>query len=145
MSSPPVSGAVAISGEPIDVSAVLASVVSSARGGTVLFTGQVRDHDEGKGVRELEYVAHPTAVRQLEEVVAQVAQEFPEVGLAAVHRVGLLTVGDVAVAVAAGAAHRDDAFRAARLLIDRVKDEVPIWKRQRFLDGGEEWVGSPSP
>jgi molybdopterin synthase catalytic subunit len=139
-----VSSQVAITADPIDVSAVLASVSAPARGGSVLFTGQVRDHDEGRSVRELEYVGHPSAADVLAAVVASVAADFPGVGLAAVHRVGSLVVGDVAVAVAAGAAHRDDAFRAGRVLIDRVKDEVPIWKRQLFVDGVEEWVGSPS-
>jgi molybdopterin synthase catalytic subunit len=138
-----VSSLVAISAQPLDVSAVLASVGSSERGGSVVFTGQVRDHDGGEEVRELEYVAHPTAEDALGAVVASVGADFPDVGLAAVHRVGVLAIGDVAVVVAAGAAHRDEAFRAARLLIDRVKDEVPIWKRQLFADGREEWVGSP--
>jgi molybdopterin synthase catalytic subunit len=138
-----VSSLVGISAQPLDVSAVLASVGSSERGGCVVFTGQVRDHDGGEAVRELEYVAHPTAEDALAGVVASVAAEFAGVGLAAVHRVGVLAIGDVAVVVAAGAAHRDEAFRAARVLIDRVKDEVPIWKRQLFADGREEWVGSP--
>lgn len=139
------SSLVGISAAPIDAAAVLASVAGPGRGGTVLFTGQARDEDEGKAVRELEYEAHPSAADELARVLASVAQEFPTVALAAVHRVGVLAIGELAVAVAAGAAHRDEAFRAARLLIDRVKAEVPIWKRQRFVDGGDEWVGSPAP
>ena len=135
-------GLVALTAEPIDVAAVLASVSAAANGGCVLFTGQVRDHDEGKAVAELEYVAHPSAADQLAEVVAAVGRDHPEVRLAAVHRTGRLAIGDVAVAVAAGAAHRDAAFSAGRALIDRVKLEVPIWKRQRFDDGSQEWVGS---
>lgn len=138
------SSLVGISAEPIDAAAVLASVAGRSRGGSVLFTGQVRDLDEGRAVRGLEYEAHPSAADELARVVAEVAADFPEVALAAVHRVGALAVGELAVAVAAGAGHRDEAFRAARVLIDRVKDEVPIWKRQQFVDGGEEWVGSPA-
>lgn len=138
------SSLVGISAEPIDTAAVLASVAGPGRGGTVLFTGQVRDLDEGRPVRELEYEAHPSAADELGRVVAEVGAQFPDTALAAVHRVGVLAVGELAVAVAAGSAHRDEAFRAARVLIDRVKAEVPIWKRQRFLDGGDEWVGSPS-
>lgn len=145
MSSPVGSRVVGITAEAIDASVVLASVAAPAFGGSVLFTGQVRDHDEGKGVSELEYVAHPSAEAELRRVVDSVGEQHPGVALAALHRVGVLAIGDLAVAVAAGAAHRDDAFRAARELIDRVKDEVPIWKRQVFLDGVEEWVGSPTP
>ena len=144
MSSPVGSPDRGITREPIDAAAVLASVSSPANGGSVLFTGQVRDHDEGKGVSELEYVAHPSAEAELARVLGSVGAAHPGVDLAAVHRVGLLAIGDLAVAVAAGAAHRDEAFRAARELIDRVKDEVPIWKRQVFVDGADEWVGSPT-
>jgi molybdopterin synthase catalytic subunit len=77
-------------------------------------------------------------------VLEDIAAEFPAVHLAATHRVGELTIGDLAVVVAAGAAHRADAFQAASALIDRIKAEVPIWKHQRFADGTEEWVGSLS-
>ena len=139
------SSLVGISAEPIDAAAVLASVDSPSFGGSVLFTGQVRDLDAGRSVLGLEYEAHPSAGDELARVLAEVAAQFPRVALSAVHRVGVLEIGELAVAVAAGAAHRDEAFRAARLLIDRVKDEVPIWKRQRFADGGDEWVGSPVP
>lgn len=138
------SSLVRITAEPIDAAAVLASVAAPSRGGSVLFTGQVRDLDEGRSVLGLEYEAHPSAAEELARVVAEVGADFPEVALAAVHRVGALAVGELAVAVAAGAAHRDEAFRAARVLIDRVKDEVPIWKRQQFADGAEQWVGSPA-
>jgi molybdopterin synthase catalytic subunit len=76
-------------------------------------------------------------------VAEQVATDLPVCAVAAVHRTGELAVGDVAVVVAAAAAHRDEAFAAARRLIDDLKETVPIWKRQVFADGGEEWVGSP--
>ena len=86
--------------------------------------------------------AHPSAADQLLRVVREIGASSPGVALAAVHRVGELQVGDIAVIVAAGAPHRDEAFRIGRLLIDRIKAEVPLWKRQHFADGAQEWVGA---
>ena len=128
---------------PLDVAEVLAAVEDPAAGGVVSFTGLVRDHDGGRGVLELEYVAHPDAVQALQAVADAVAADLPVHGLAAVHRTGLLRVGDVAVVVAASAAHRGQAFEAARRLIDDLKASVPVWKRQVFDDGEQEWVGTP--
>jgi molybdopterin synthase catalytic subunit len=128
---------------PLDVGEVLAAVADPRAGGVVSFTGLVRDHDRGRDVTELEYSAHPDAEAALRRVAEQVAADLPVHGLAATHRTGLLRVGDVAVVVAASAAHRGQAFEAARRLIDDLKATVPIWKRQGFTDGGEEWVGTP--
>lgn len=128
---------------PIDVAEVLAAVEDPAAGGVVSFTGLVRDHDGGKGVTELEYEAHPGAEAALLAVAERIAAELPVHALAAVHRTGLLAVGDVAVVVAASASHRGQAFEAARRLIDDLKESVPIWKRQVFADGEQEWVGTP--
>ena len=128
---------------PLDVAEVLAAVEDPSAGGVVSFTGLVRDHDGGRGVRKLEYVAHPDAVQALRAVAEAVAADLPVHGLAAVHRTGLLAVGDIAVVVAASAAHRGQAFEAARRLIDDLKASVPVWKRQVFDDGEQEWVGTP--
>ena len=128
---------------PLDVAEVLAAVQDPAAGGVVSFTGLVRDHDGGRGVTELEYEAHPGAELALRAVAERVAGDLPVHALAAVHRTGLLRVGDVAVVVAASASHRGQAFEAARRLIDDLKAEVPIWKRQVFDDGDQEWVGTP--
>jgi molybdopterin synthase catalytic subunit len=128
---------------PIDAAEVLAAVDDAGAGGVVSFTGLVRDSDGGRGVTALEYVAHPDAEAALERVALAVAQDLPVRAVAALHRTGLLAVGDVAVVVAASAAHRGEAFEAARRLIDDLKETVPIWKRQVFDDGTEEWVGSP--
>jgi len=128
---------------PLDVAELLAAVQDPAAGGVVSFSGLVRDHDGGRGVRELEYVAHPDALTALHAVAEAVAAELPVHGLAAVHRTGLLAVGDLAVVVAASAAHRGQAFEAARRLIDDLKATVPVWKRQVFADGVQEWVGTP--
>ena len=127
----------------LDVAQVLASVETSASGGVTLFVGRVRDHDQSKGVVGLDYSAHPTALETMRAVCERVADAHPVHGVAAVHRVGSLAIGDVAVVVAASAGHRGQAFDASRDLIDTLKAEVPIWKHQRFSDGTEEWVGSP--
>lgn len=128
---------------PFDAAEVLAAVDDVGAGGVVSFTGLVRDNDEGRAVTALEYVAHPDADAALRRVADAVAADLPVQALAAVHRTGVLAVGDVAVVVAASAAHRGEAFEAARRLIDDLKEQVPIWKRQVFGDGTEEWVGSP--
>jgi molybdopterin synthase catalytic subunit len=128
---------------PLSVEEVLAAVEDPAAGGVVSFTGLVRATDGGREVVGLEYSAHPTALAVLRAVAEAVVADVPVVRVAALHRVGALAVGDVAVVVAASAAHRDEAFVAARRLIDDLKAQVPIWKDQRFADGGREWVGLP--
>lgn len=129
--------------EPLSVDEVLAAVGDPGAGGTCVFVGTVRDVDGGRGVRELDYTAHPSVADVLREVADEVAATFPVRALAAVHRVGDLAVGDIAVVVAASAPHRGEAFEACRRLIDELKKRVPIWKHQLFDDGAEEWVGSP--
>jgi len=128
---------------PLDVGEVVAALGDDASGGLTLFVGRVRDHDGGMSVDGLDYTAHPSALQKLDEVCDRVAEEYDVHGVAAVHRVGTLAIGDVAVVVATTAAHRGEAFTASRALIDTLKDEVPIWKHQRFGDGTEEWVGAP--
>jgi molybdopterin synthase catalytic subunit len=128
---------------PLSVDEVLAAVEDPAAGGVVSFTGLVRSTDGGREVTALEYTAHPTALEELRRVAEAVVADLPVVRVAALHRVGPLVVGDVAVVVAASAAHRDEAFAAARRLIDDLKATVPIWKDQRFADGTQEWVGTP--
>ncbi|MDQ1726051.1 MAG: molybdopterin synthase catalytic subunit [Frankiaceae bacterium] len=127
----------------LSVDEVLAAVRDPSAGGLALFVGAVRDADEGKGVRTLDYEAHPTALDELWGVMKKVASEHDVVAIAAVHRIGHLEVGDTAVVVAASAVHRAEAFAAARALIDELKDTVPIWKKQRYDDGTTDWVGSP--
>lgn len=126
----------------LDTAEVLAAVQDAAAGGLNLFVGTVRNHDHGHPVERLEYSAHPTALDKLAEVAAEVAAEFDAVAIAAVHRIGVLEIGDLAVVTAVSAAHRDQAFAASRALIDRLKERVPIWKHQVFSDGTDEWVGS---
>ncbi|MEO9323480.1 molybdenum cofactor biosynthesis protein MoaE [Nocardioides sp. C4-1] len=128
---------------PLDVVEVLASLDDDTDGGVTLFVGKVRDHDGGRGVSGLDYSAHPTAIERLREVCETVAARHDVHGVAAVHRVGRLGIGDLAVVVATAAAHRGTAFEASRDLIDTLKSEVPIWKHQVFADGSDEWVGTP--
>jgi molybdopterin synthase catalytic subunit len=145
--TPPAIRLVEIQEAPLDVAAVLASVEGDESGGVTLFVGRVRDHDRsGDSVKEvvgLDYSAHPTALDTMRAICERVADAHPVHGIAAVHRVGSLAIGDIAVVVAAAAAHRGQAFDASRDLIDTLKSEVPIWKHQRFTDGSDEWVGSP--
>ncbi|CAG6395766.1 molybdenum cofactor biosynthesis protein MoaE [Actinacidiphila cocklensis] len=133
----------AVRDTPLSLDEVFAAVGDDAAGGTALFVGTVRDHDGHSGavVTGLSYSAHPSAEQELRRVAEKVAADFPVRALAAVHRVGDLRVGDLAVIVAVSCPHRGEAFAASRRLIDDLKGEVPIWKHQTFDDGTEEWVG----
>nr|WP_225846354.1 molybdenum cofactor biosynthesis protein MoaE [Streptomyces sp. HPF1205] len=133
----------AVRDTPLSVDEVFAAVGDDAAGGTTLFVGTVRDHDgrPGTAVTGLTYSAHPSAEAELRRVAEKVAADFPVRALAAVHRVGELAVGDIAVIVAVSCAHRGEAFAASRRLIDDLKSQVPIWKHQVFDDGSQEWVG----
>lgn len=136
----------AISSEPLDEGAIAASVRDAAAGGVVVFTGAVRDHDgpdDRTAVAALSYSAHPTAAERLREVCELVAARPEVIAVSAVHRVGDLQIGDLAVVTAVSCAHRGDAFDACRVLIDTLKETVPVWKQQSFVDGSQEWVGTP--
>lgn len=100
----------------------------------------MRDHDGGQAVSALEYQAHPDAERFLEQCCAEVSAESG-LPVAAVHRVGSLTVGDLALVAAVASPHRAEAFATCAVLVERIKKEVPIWKRQHFTSGASEWVG----
>ena len=127
---------------PISVEECAAAVGDDAAGAVVTFGGVVRNHDLGRPVTGIEYVAHPSAGRLVAEVAADVVQRFPVDALAVVHRVGTLGVGDVALAAAVSAAHRAEAFAATAELVEEVKRRLPVWKRQVFRGGGHEWTGS---
>ena len=127
---------------PLWVDEVQEAVMDPAAGGIALFTGAVRDHDHGRGVVRLSYSAHPSAAAEIRRVAEKVAARYDVLALAAVHRVGDLSVGELAVVVAASCVHRDAAFDACRALIDDLKANVPIWKHQVFTGGDSEWVNS---
>jgi molybdopterin synthase catalytic subunit len=121
-----------------------ALVSDRGAGAVVTFEGVVRDHDHGRGVTELEYSGHPSAKDVIAEVAAEVAARHPDVRAVAVsHRLGHLAIGDVALACAVSAAHRREAFVVCAELVDEVKARLPIWKRQVFTDGTDEWVNCP--
>lgn len=125
---------------PIDEAAVRAAVERADCGAVIVFHGVIRDHDGGERVRALDYSSHPDAERFLRAVVAE-EQERHGLSLAAVHRVGSLAIGDAALVAAAAAPHRREAFDAIERLVERIKHEVPIWKRQHYADGVSDWVG----
>ncbi|HEY1584110.1 MAG TPA: molybdopterin converting factor subunit 1 [Polyangia bacterium] len=130
-----------VSDEPLSLDEVVRAVTSEEHGGVVTFTGVVRRQSRGKRIVRLEYEAYrPMAERKLAEIGAQLATEWPGVRVAIVHRVGTLAVGDVAVVIAASAPHRAAAFDACRAAIDRLKESVPIWKKE-IAEDGEEWIG----
>ncbi len=121
----------------------LAAVAGAASGASVVFSGIVRDHDRGRPVVALEYVAHPSADQVLRECLDEIAADPLVHAVAASHRVGELAVGDAALVTAVSAAHRAEAFAACALLVEIVKARLPIWKRQVFADGTDEWVNCP--
>jgi molybdopterin synthase catalytic subunit len=133
---------IAIRDTGLSVDEVRAAVADPAAGGEVLFIGTVRDNDADRGVTALSYTAHPSAEPELRRVADAIAAKYDVIGIAAVHRVGDLAVGDLAVVVGVSCAHRAEAFGACHAMIDELKASVPIWKHQRFTDGSDEWVGS---
>ncbi|MCC8247900.1 molybdenum cofactor biosynthesis protein MoaE [Saccharothrix sp. NEAU-S10] len=133
-----------VSDQPLSVDEHAKLVEHASAGAVVTFAGVVRDHDHGRSVRELEYVGHPTAGAVVAEVAADVVARFEGVRAVAVsHRVGPLAIGDVALACAVSADHRGEAFAVCSELVDEVKRRLPVWKRQVFTDGTDEWVNMP--
>ena len=141
---PPVAGGarhVLLSSEPLSLDRCVAAVRGPDAGGIVTFTGMVRDVSHGERIERLEYEAYPgMAERVMERLCDQIEAEIAGARLAVEHRTGVLAVGDIAVVIAAAAPHRAEAFAACRALIDRLKEEVPIWKKE-IGESGAEWVG----
>jgi molybdopterin synthase catalytic subunit len=127
---------------PLDIDAHLKAVRTPAGGADVFFAGVVRDHDDGRSVTGIEYVAYPAAEAVLRQVAERIAARPEVLAIAISHRVGELLVGDAALVAAVSCAHRGDAFAACAELVDEVKAQLPVWKRQVFADGSDEWVGS---
>jgi molybdopterin synthase catalytic subunit len=129
--------------EPLSVDAHQAAVAGDASGAVVVFSGVVRDHDHGRQVVSLEYVGHPSAQDVLRACRDEIAADPRVHAVAVSHRIGPLAVGDAALVAAVSAAHRAEAFEACARLVDIVKERLPIWKRQVFPDGTDEWVNCP--
>lgn len=133
----------AVANEPLDLAAHEAAVADPRAGAVVSFQGVVRDHDHGRTVTLLEYEGHPTAAEVLRAVADEVAADPAVFAVAVSHRVGVLEIGDVALVAAVSTAHRAAAFAACARLVDDAKARLPIWKRQVFSDGTDEWVNCP--
>jgi len=133
----------ALTDQPIRLAEHQDLVSHQAAGAVVGFVGVIRDHDSQRQVARLEYSAHPSAGDVIAEVVAEVAAQSSGVrAVAASHRIGVLQIGEEALVVAVAADHRDAAFAACTQLVDVIKARLPVWKRQFFADGTDEWVGS---
>ncbi len=127
--------------EPIDYAALTEAVRSSAAGAVVLFLGTVREMTQGRKTLALDYEAYPQmAEAKLEELLAEARRSWPIVNAAIAHRLGRLELGDVSVAVVVSTPHRQQAFEAGKFLIDRLKEVVPIWKKENWADGSTDWV-----
>ncbi|MEV8506694.1 molybdenum cofactor biosynthesis protein MoaE [Actinoplanes sp. NPDC051475] len=127
----------------LDLAAHEKAVADPRAGAVVSFQGVVRDHDHGRGVTLLEYEGHPSAAAVIREVAMEIAADPDVYAVAVSHRVGTLQIGDVALVAAVSTAHRAAAFAACARLVDEAKARLPIWKRQVFTDGTDEWVNCP--
>ena len=126
---------------PLDVSALRTALADPACGGFAAFEGWVRDHNEGQRVRRLEYEAYEElALREAGRILAEAGSRFGVAHAACAHRLGSLEVGELAVWVGVSAAHRDEAFRACRYIIDEIKHRLPIWKKEHYVGGDSGWV-----
>ena len=126
--------------EVIDAQELIDAVQTPADGAVCVFYGVVREDSRNKKVRFLEYDAYPEmAEKKMRDILEEVRAKWPEQRAAIVHRVGTLGIGEASVVIAVGSPHRGESFEACRYVIDRVKEEVPIWKKEVFTDG-EEWV-----
>jgi molybdopterin synthase catalytic subunit len=137
------SGHASIQDTPIDPEQVRALVGGARDGAVAVFVGLVRDHDEGRPVTSLSYSAHPSVTDKLQALVARAAERDGVSDVAAVHRIGDLAVGDVAVVTAVSGPHRGAVLETNAWLIDTLKAEIPIWKQQHHPDGSSGWVGLP--
>lgn len=136
--------------EPIDFAALTEAVRSTQAGAVVLFLGTVREMTGGRQTVALDYDAYPEmALREMRRIIDEACGRWPLVRAGVVHRLGRLELGEVSIALAVSAPHRDAAFEAGRHLIDRLKESVPVWKKENWADGSTEWVhpgdGSPKP
>jgi len=135
----------AITPDPIDTAALLASVSAPGHGAVVLFVGTVRDHNDGRPVRGMRYDAYVAmAERVLTEIVEE-AEAGRECSVAAVHRIGELDIGEASVAIGAASAHRADAYEASRYVIEELKRRLPVWKHEHYIDGESAWVAGVDP
>jgi molybdopterin synthase catalytic subunit len=130
-----------ISEQNISIDDLRNQMMHPGSGGFCVFEGWVRNENEGRAVRRLEYEVYaPLAISEGEKVIAEAMQRFPFLSACCVHRSGLLEIGDCAVWVGVSAPHRDEAFKACRYIIDEIKTRLPIWKKEHYVDGDSGWV-----
>ena len=148
---PPVAGGTDVLGkcwittEPVSEADVRPLVETPESGAVVVFLGIVRNHAEGRGVDSLEYEAYPPMAEQkMSEISEEARERWPLHGVAVVHRVGHLEIGEASIAIAVSSAHRAEAFAACEFVMDRVKEDAPIWKKEHWSEGGARWVDDPS-
>lgn len=129
---------------PIDLAAIVTEVARTSNGATLLFIGTVRDVNNGRAITGMDYTAYASmATRELTEILGEAAQQFETEDIVVEHRVGTLGLGDASVAIAVAHAHRAPAYDASRYVIEQLKQRVPIWKLEHYVDGSREWVGTP--
>lgn len=127
---------------PIDAAAVTVRVASAAAGAVCTFVGTTRDHNDGRRVLRLEYEAYPAmAIAEMEKIGDSARRRWPIEKIAITHRIGVVPIGDASVVIAVSSGHRAAAFEACRFAIDRLKELVPIWKKEHY-EGGEIWIGA---
>ncbi|NIP59351.1 MAG: molybdenum cofactor biosynthesis protein MoaE [Gemmatimonadetes bacterium] len=137
---------VEVTAEPIEVDRVLSTVAAPEDGAVLLFLGVVRDHNDGRPVTGIDYEAYEEMAREvLDEIVAEASERWGTDRIAVVHRTGTLEVGEVSVAIAVSTPHREEAYEASRWLIERIKERLPIWKREHYVDGERRWVPGRRP
>jgi molybdopterin synthase catalytic subunit len=134
-------GPVSIGRDPVDIEALEGAVADPSAGATVTFAGTTRNGNAGRQVLKLEYEAYePMALSEMRKLALEAGERFKIVRIAMQHRIGTVAIGETSVAIAVSAAHRAEAFEACRFAIDRLKEVVPVWKKEYF-EGGEVWIG----
>jgi molybdopterin synthase catalytic subunit len=136
----------AVTAEPIDAARVLGDTLSPADGAALLFWGVVREQNEGRAVTQLEYHAYEAmAEKEMLRIADEARERWGTGDIRVVHRVGLLRVGEASIAIAVAAPHRGEAYEASRYVIEQVKQRVPVWKREGYVEGDREWVPGFTP
>lgn len=137
---------VAVVREPIQPADVFARVGADQDGASLLFVGVVRNHNDGRPVTGVHYDAYEEmAARVLEEIVEEAEESFGTNRIAVLHRIGDLTIGDVSVAIGVSTPHRAESYEASRFIIEEIKKRLPVWKKEHYTDGAEEWTKGTKP
>jgi molybdopterin synthase catalytic subunit len=136
----------AVVAEPLDAARILAETLSPEDGAALLFWGVVRNENDGRAVTRLEYHAYEAmAERELLRIADEARERWGTGDIRVVHRIGLLEVGEASIAIAVAAPHRGEAYEASRYVIEQVKQRVPVWKREGYVEGAHEWVPGFTP